>query len=80
MFQIRFYENGAFVTELGGPVHSLSEAIGQIDRLSKGTDAEEIKDFVGVRWMRAGITPCHILVVDEFGFPIKTVQSEQEDL
>lgn len=80
MYNIRFYENGVFVTELGGPVRTLSEAIGQIDRLSSGTDAEAIKNFVGVKWMRAGITPCHMLVVNEFGLPIKTVQTEQEDL
>ena len=80
MYQIRFYENGAFVTELGGPVRTLPQALEQIERLSKGTDAESMQRYVGVRWMRAGITPFHMLVVDEFGFPVKSVESEQEDL
>lgn len=74
MYQVRFYEDGRFVTDLGGYVRTLSEAISQIEKIGRGTDAQKLEDIVGVRWLRAGITPCHMLVVDEFGNFIKTAE------
>lgn len=81
MYYICFYEEGAFVTRLGDPVRSLSRALEQIERLSADTGAEKLDDYVGVKWLRAGSTTCHIIVTDDFGGFIKTAAlSEQEDL
>jgi len=70
MYDILFYENGAFCTQIGGSVGTLPEAIAQIETLAKGLQAKELDGLFGYGFDRNG-TPCAFIVADRFGFPIK---------
>lgn len=70
MYDILFYENGAFCTQIGGPINTLPEAIAQIQTLAKGLQAKELDDLLGYGFDRNG-TPCAFFVADRFGLPIK---------
>lgn len=77
MYTLKFFESGAFVTDLGGPVSSFPEALSQIDKLTTGTARKKMVGLVGTAWDRNG-TACCIIVADRFGQPIcDTIAEEQ---
>lgn len=67
MYHIKFYEDYRFVTEIGGPVATLAEAIAQIDKLSETFGAEALDDLTGCQWNRRSGTPCCLVVFGEWG-------------
>ena len=78
MYRLRFYENGQFCTELGGPIPTLPMATQQMRRIARPIGAVEMSDIIGLQWMRSGVTPCAIAVVDDFGQFI--TNKDQEDI
>ena len=74
MYYIDFFENGIFSTRVGGAIGTLSEALLQMKKLAAGTGFEEMKECIGIQWLRAGTTPCCLLVCDVWGQPIKDAQ------
>ena len=80
MYRVSLYENGAFSTYMGGEVRTLEEALGQLEKMKRTLDAKDLAGAVGCCWDRNG-TPCALVIVDAYGFPIKDVEfKEQEDL
>lgn len=77
MYRLRFYENGRFCTELGGPLLTLPVAVAQMNKLTAFLVAEEMPDIIGLKWMRSGETPCAIVVVDDFGQFIENIKIEE---
>lgn len=77
MYNIAFYEDGRFCTNLGSPLRSLPEALEQIRRITVGLKAEELTGFSGVKFDRAGTT-CGILITTDFGEPIREVVFNNE--
>lgn len=67
MYTIKYYEEGRFITDIGSPTKTLTEAICQIRRIVARTDCEELKSIVGVRWEKAGKIACFLVVSDCFG-------------
>ena len=65
MYHIVFQENGRFVTEIGGPLRTLAEAVEQISKLSEGTGCSPIDGIVGCKWVRGGVTTCDLFVVND---------------
>lgn len=78
MYRLRFYENGRFCTELGGPLLTLPVAVAQMNKLTASLAAEELQDVIGLKWMRSGITPCAIIIVDDFGLFINNIKTEDK--
>lgn len=76
MYSILFYENGRFLTQMGGPVGTLPEALEQTKRLASGLGATELEGYFGYKFDRNG-TPCAILVADRWGVPLKNVEEEE---
>jgi len=70
MYNIAFYENGQFCTNIGGPIPTLIEAIKQIEELAKRLDTKGVSGYYGYQYNRIN-TPCAILVTDRWGLPIK---------
>ena len=79
-YHIRFYESGRYICEIGGPLRNLHDAVEQMRTLGSQPDYKERKDFVGCSWLRAGITECNLLVVDDWGQVIRTINEEEECL
>ena len=77
MYTLKFFESGAFVTDLGGPVSSLPEALSQIDKLTAGVGRKLMSGLVGTAWDRNG-TSCCIIVADRFGLPICNTDAEEQ--
>lgn len=77
-YHIRFYEGGRYICEIGGPIRNLHEAVEQMRTLGSQPDYKERKDFVGCSWLRAGITECCMMVVDDWGQMIRTVNDEED--
>lgn len=78
MYEIRLIENGRFVTAVGGPLRTLSDALSQIDSLCKDADTEALVDYVGCKWTRGGDTICALVVVNELGIPVEIVRKKEE--
>lgn len=72
MYQIRLYENGRYVSDIGGPIRVLADAVRQIQTMTDGITREELHDFVGCKWMRGGMDCC-LVVVNELGNLIKSI-------
>ena len=72
MFHISLYENGAFVTQIGGEVRTVADASAQIQKAMSGIKGEAIPGYVGFRFDRNG-TSCAILATDDFGMLIKEI-------
>lgn len=64
-YQIEFYEDGKFLTQIGGPLDTIAEAISQLESLKEKLGAEETENYVGIKYERNG-TPCAILVTGPF--------------
>lgn len=77
-YHIRFYESGRYICEIGGPVRNLHDAVEQMQKLGQEPGYEELKNAVGCKWLRAGVTPCSMMVVDDWGWPIETIKEEEE--
>lgn len=77
-YHIRFYESGRYICEIGGPVRNLHDAVEQMHALGKEPGYKEREDFVGCSWLRAGITECGMLVVDDWGQLIRTIKEDEE--
>lgn len=75
MYNIAFYENGRFLTTLGGPVNTLPEALEQTKRFASRMDGKELDAFFGFGFFRND-TPCAIVVLDRWGMPIQKVEEE----
>jgi hypothetical protein len=75
MYRIGFYENGVFCTDIGGELSTLSQALEQIQSLSRGLEDPQLVGCVGVKFDRCG-TPCALVVLDGWGFPIKDAKTE----
>lgn len=76
MYNIAFFENGAFVTLIGGPAGSLSEALAQVKRLVTTQGAQELKGYVGYKYDRHG-TPCAALITDRWGNLLRSTEEEK---
>lgn len=72
MYNIAFYENGRFLTNLGGPVNTLPEALEQTKRFAASLKAVELTEYFGYKFDRGG-TPCAIIITDRWGFPLVNV-------
>ena len=79
MYHIVFYEAGKFLTQVGGELHSLGDAIKQMESLAKGVDARPATPVLGVHWLRGGITDCAMFVVNQWGEFIRDANSNAED-
>lgn len=77
-YHIRFYESGRYICEIGGPVRNLHDAVEQMHKLGQEPGYEELKNAVGCKWLRSGITECGLLVVDDWGQLIRTIEEEEE--
>lgn len=75
MYNILFYENGQFCTNIGGLVPTLPEAVAQTKSLAASLQAEELEGYFGYKFDRYG-TPCAILVADRWGMPIRNIGEE----
>ena len=78
MYSISFYENGKFVTLIGGPLRTIGECLQQISKLTDSVDVIETEGYVGCKWNRNG-TACNLLVVNEFGIPVRESPAQNED-
>lgn len=76
MYNIAFFENGRFSTNVGGPVKTLPEALEQMKCLASGLKAEELPGYIGYKFDRGG-TPCAIIVADRWGMPLVNVEEEE---
>lgn len=76
MYQFVLYEDGKFVSPVGGQFRSMLEAVGQISRLLAGETYKDIRGFVGCQWDRIDGKTCCLALVDEFGQWIKTLNEE----
>lgn len=74
MYYIDFFENGIFSTRVGGAIGTLSEALLQMKKLAAGTGFEEMKECIGIKWLRAGTTPCCMVVRNDWGQVIKDAE------
>ena len=77
MYNIAFFENGVFATNIGGPVQTLPEAIAQIKRLVANLDAKELDVYFGYKYDRYD-TPCAVLITDRWHMPI--INSKEEEV
>jgi hypothetical protein len=75
MYSIAFYENGRYLTQLGGLVDTLTEALEQTRRFAASLDAKELDAFFGFGFFRND-TPCAIVVLDRWGMPIQKVEED----
>lgn len=69
MYHLSFHENGRFVTEIGGPLNTIAEAVDQIAKLTDGAGCSPADGVVGCTWDRGGTT-CHLIVVNDLWIPI----------
>ena len=76
MYRIALYEEGRFCTEIGGSLSTLPEAIDQIRKISSTLNAQELSDYFGVKFDRAG-TSCALIVIDRWYYPIVQVNKEE---
>ena len=76
MYSLIFFENGRSVTQIGGPIATLSEVKAQLDTLGRGLPAQDMPDYLGIQWYRSGATPCAIVVMDRWNLPIKIEEDE----
>lgn len=79
MYHIVFYEAGRFLTQVGGDIPSLSEAIKQMESLSQGVNASPAPYALGVQWQRAGVTDCAMFVVNQWGDFVRDADSPTEE-
>ena len=77
MYNIAFYEDGRFCTNLGSPLRSLPAALEQIRRITAGLKAKELTGLAGVKFDREG-TMCGIIITTDFGEPIREVVFNNE--
>ena len=70
MYTIRYMRDGHYVTDVGGPLRTLDEAIKQVKLLSDGLDTVEMEQVVGCRWTTPTGALCALLVVNYIGQPI----------
>lgn len=75
MYSLLFFENSRFLTQVGGPVNTLPEALEQVCTLKAGLDATDLEGYFGFKYDRNG-TPCALLVADRWGMPLKNVEDE----
>lgn len=75
MYHITLYEDGRFLTHVGGSVDTLPEAIDQIKHLSATLQATELQDYFGVKFDRSG-TVCALLVTDRWEVPVRNIPEE----
>lgn len=76
MYNIAFYEDGRFSTNIGGPINTLPEALEQMKRLASCLKAEELPGYFGYKFDRGG-TPCAIIIADRWGLPFVNVGEEE---
>lgn len=72
-YHIRFYESGRYICDIGGPIRNLHEAVEQMHLLGSQPEYKERQDFVGCSWLRGGLTECSLVVVDDWGNFIQTI-------
>ena len=77
MYRINLYENGVFCTQIGGEIRLLTDALKQMKALSQGLHAKEVDKMIALTFERAG-TPCALVLVDELGMPIQSVEYRKE--
>ena len=75
MYYVALFEEGRFCTCLGGPIQTLPDAIDQLKKVASTLNAEEVKEYFGYRFDRAGTT-CAVLVLDRWFMPIETEEDE----
>ena len=69
MYNITLYENGLFITHIGGEIQTLPEALAQLEKTASAVAATELKHYVGYRFDRSG-TECVLLITDVWNEPI----------
>jgi hypothetical protein len=77
MYNIAFYEEGCFFTNIGGSVQTLAEAIDQVHAIAGALDAQELEEYFGYKFDRSG-TICALVVTDRWGFPVKNFKEEED--
>ena len=77
MYQIRLYENGRYVSDIGGPIRGLSEAVKQIQAMTDGITRDELPNFVGCKWISGG-RDCCLVAVNELGIPVASKNAENQ--
>lgn len=75
MYNIALYENGRFCTNVGGTIDTLQEAIDQMKQISSTLQAQELQDYFGYKFDRAGTT-CALVITDRWNYPIFTKEEE----
>ena len=77
MYHISLYEDGRFCSHIGGEVRLLCDTVDQLRQVASGLKAEEVEDYHGYKFDRAGTT-CALLITDDWGQPIRTIKEEEE--
>ena len=75
MYGIALYKPGEPLITVGGEMDSLSSVLRKLDSLRIVLGATESEGAVGIRINING-SPCELLVVDRYGFPIKDANTE----
>lgn len=75
MYHISLYEEGRFVSHIGGEIRLLCDVVDQLRKVASGLKAEALEDYEGFKFDRAGTT-CALLITDDWGQPIKDVKED----
>jgi len=76
MYHVSLYEDGRFCTNIGGPIRLLCDAVDNLRMVAEGLKAEELEEYHGVKFDRAGTT-CALLITDDWGQPIRNLLTEE---
>ena len=75
MYHISLYEEGRFVSHIGGEIRLLCDAVDQLRKVASGLKAEDVPGYEGYKFDRAGTT-CALLITDDWNQPIKDVKED----
>lgn len=77
MYHISLYEDGRFCSHIGGEIRLLCDTVDQLRQVAPGLKAEEVEDYHGYKFDRAGTT-CALLITDDWGQPIRNIKEDEE--
>lgn len=75
MYHISLYEEGRFVSHIGGEIRLLCDTVDQLREVASRLKAEALPDYEGYKFDRAGTT-CALLITDDWGQPIRNVKED----
>lgn len=76
MYHISLYEEGRFVSHIGGGFRLLCNAVDQLRKVASSLQAEALEEYEGYKFDRAGTT-CALLIIDDWGQPIRGIKEEE---